>query len=120
MAKGNIAAVQIKIEIWFDRNARLRSFTPGDKVLILLPILGSALQAHYSSPYEIKEKLNDSDYIVNTPDRRKQSRLCHIKMLKPYLDRECVPLPPLEESVKNVLSLSCTVRVRVIRTLHIR
>lgn len=82
-------------------------------MLVLLPIPGSALQARYSGPYEIKEKLNDRDYIVNTPDSRRRSRLCHINMLKPYLGREHVHFPHLEESVKNVLSLSSTVSTDV-------
>lgn len=81
-------------------------------MLVLLPIPGSA-QARYSGPYDIKEKLNDCDYIVNTPDHRRRSRLGHINMLKPYVGRECVPLCPPEESVKNVLSLSSAVSTNV-------
>lgn len=37
-------------------------------MLVLLPIPGSALQAFYSSLFEIKEKLSDPDYTVNTPE----------------------------------------------------
>ena len=112
LAKGNIAVVQTKMKTWFDKDAQLRRFSPGDQVLVLLPIPGSALQARYSGPYKIKEKLNDRDYIVNTPDRRRRSRLCHINMLKPYLGREGVSVPPPEESIKTVL-LSSTVSTDV-------
>ncbi len=70
-------------------------------MLVLLPIPGSSLQAWYSGPYVVQEKINDRDYIVATPERRQQSRLCHINMLKPYLHRES----PAEEK-KTVLSLS--------------
>ena len=35
----------------------------------------------------IVKKLSDVNYIVNTPGRRKQKQLCHINMLKKYIDR---------------------------------
>lgn len=69
-------------------DAKSRSFNPGDKVLVLLPVPGSALQARYSGPYQVVKKLGDRDYIIDTPERRRRSRLCHINMLKPYFDRE--------------------------------
>ena len=28
------------------------------------------------------------NYVVLTPDRRKEKQLCHINMLKPYIERE--------------------------------
>ena len=57
-------------------------------VLVLLPLPGSNLQACYSGPYLVQEKVGDRDYLVATPDRRCRTRLCHINMLKPYCDRE--------------------------------
>lgn len=36
----------------------------------------------------VREKLNDRNYIVATPDRRRNSRLCHVNMLKPYVQRQ--------------------------------
>lgn len=106
LAKGNVAAVQTTMKTWFDEDAR---------------VSGSALQARYSGPCEIKEKLNDRDDIVNTPDRRRRSRLCHINMLKPYLGREHAHLPPPEGSVKSVQSLfplMCSLLTRVTSVVH--
>lgn len=68
---------------WFDKSAKIRQLSPGDKVLVFLPIPGSSLQARSSGPYVIQRKASDSDYIVSTPDHAKRSRLCHINMLKP-------------------------------------
>ncbi len=90
----------------FDKNARARSFKSVDKVLMLLPIPGSALQACYSGPYVIKEKANDCDYIVVTSRSRRRNRLCHINLFKPYLEGGSVPLPPFKEEIITVLSLS--------------
>ena len=50
--------------------------------------------------------VTDRDYIVATPESRRRSRLCHINMLKPYLDREVIPLSPVREEGKTVLPLS--------------
>ena len=36
----------------------------------------------------VERKVNDVDYVVVTPDRRKQRQLCHINMLKEYHDEE--------------------------------
>ena len=37
--------------------------------------------------------MNDVDYVVNTPDRQKERRLCHINMLKPYCEKGQVEVP---------------------------
>ena len=53
-----------------------------------MPISGKPLQARYYGPYTVDKKLSDVNYIVNTPGRRKQKQLCHINMLKKYIDRD--------------------------------
>ncbi|CAC5364330.1 unnamed protein product [Mytilus coruscus] len=47
---------------------------------------GHPLQAKYCDPYTIESKIIDFNYNVKTPDRRKQNRVCHINMLKPYFE----------------------------------
>ena len=64
------------------------SFDPGQKVLALLPVPGNPLQARYFGPYVIKEKLSNLNYVLETPDRCKQMQLCHVNMIKPYIDRD--------------------------------
>ena len=54
-----------------------------------MPIPGKPLHARYYGPYTVDKKLSDVNYIVNTPKRRKQKRLCHINMLKKYTDMDC-------------------------------
>ena len=70
----------------FDKNTKERSFKSGDKVLALLPIPGRPLQARYFGRYTVEKKASDLNYIITTPDRRKQK--CHINMLKEYVDRD--------------------------------
>ena len=53
-----------------------------------MPIPGSPLQARDYGPYTVHKKISDVNYIINTPGRRKQKQLCHINMLKEYIDRD--------------------------------
>ena len=99
----------------YDRNALDRNFEPGDKVLALLPIPGKPLQARYYGPYTVEKNLSEVNYIVNTPGRRKQKQLCHINMLKKYIDRDSFVISvvnlvnsvPHEQKIKWTLK-TCT------------
>ena len=86
-ASANLKTAQNKMKSIFDQNTVERHFEVGQKVLALLPIPGNPLQARYFGPYSVKKKVSDLNYIVETPDRRKQTQLCHVNMLKPYVDR---------------------------------
>jgi len=46
--------------------AHKRSFNAGNEVLVLLPIPSHPLQAHYSGPYIIEEKVNDVMYSLDS------------------------------------------------------
>ena len=103
LAQQNLKKSQSRMKKWYDRDARERSFDPGDKVLLFLPVPGQPLQARYYGPYEIKSKVNDLNYIVETPGRRKNRRLCHVNMLKAYVDRiENVQIKPVVSVVNHV------------------
>ena len=88
LAKENLVLAQGKMKGQYDKRSETRSFEPGDKVLVLLPVQGESLKAKFSGPYKILEKQNDVNYIICTPDRRKSKRLCHVNMLKPYQERK--------------------------------
>uniref|UniRef100_A0A3B1K8B9 Gypsy retrotransposon integrase-like protein 1 n=1 Tax=Astyanax mexicanus TaxID=7994 RepID=A0A3B1K8B9_ASTMX len=98
-AKTALCSVQGKMKQHYDRKTVPRQFQPGDKVLVLLPLLGSSLSAKFSGPYVIQQKLSETDYVVKTPDRNRKSRVCHINMLKSYVDRE-VPEVMSKDQVK--------------------
>ena len=68
--------------------AQLRTFKPGDKVLLFLPVPGSPLKAKYSGPYLVQSKLGKVNYIISTPDRRKSTQLVHVNLIKAYHSRE--------------------------------
>ena len=87
IAKKNLKSTQKSMKTRYDKKSVERKFSPGDKVLALLPIPGRPLQARYFGPYDVDKRVSDLNYILITPDRRKQHQLCHVNMLKPYFDR---------------------------------
>ena len=92
IAKKNLQESQSKIKVWYDRKGKSRCFEPGDRVLVLFPVVGNPLQAKYSGPYKVVKKISDTNYLVKTPDRRKETQVCHINMLKAYHEK---PKPEL-------------------------
>lgn len=50
------------------KRSKRHSFAPGDKVLVLMPVPGSALEAHYYGPYQVKEKVNKLNYVIAMSD----------------------------------------------------
>ena len=105
MAKENLKNSQRNMKIWYDKKAKTRKFQVGDQVLVLFPIIQNPLQARFHGPYTILSKVNDLNYIIETPDRRKPRQLCHVNMLKPYFDKKIVaynkeePPPPPSNQV---------------------
>ena len=87
-AINNLSKSQKLMKDHYDIKSKPRSFEVGQKVLALLPIPGNPLTARFSGPWAVVKKVNDTDYVVATPNRRKNFQTCHINMLKAYHDRE--------------------------------
>ena len=106
MAKRNLQESQSKMKVWYDRKAKSRCFEPGDRVLVLFPVVGNPLQAKYSGPYKVVKKISDTNYLVKTPGRRKETQVCHINMLKAYHEK---PKPELA-TLNNRLGLESPIK----------
>ncbi|CAM4600561.1 unnamed protein product [Leuciscus chuanchicus] len=100
VAKESLEVAQRKMKCLFDRKSVQRSFNKGDKVLVLLPMVGSALSARFSGPYEVVRKISNTDYVIGTPDRKRKTRVCHVNMLKTFYCRGAVQpdVSPAEET----------------------
>lgn len=72
-AQKTLLASQARMKQQYDKKAVIRTFEAGEQVLVLLPIPGSGLQARFSGPYAVERKLSDTDYVVDTPDRKRSS-----------------------------------------------
>ena len=46
MAKRNLQESQSKMKVWYDRKTKSRCFEPGERVLVLFPVVGNPLQAN--------------------------------------------------------------------------
>uniref|UniRef100_A0A087YSQ8 Gypsy retrotransposon integrase-like protein 1 n=1 Tax=Poecilia formosa TaxID=48698 RepID=A0A087YSQ8_POEFO len=68
LAQENLAKAQSKMKARYDKKSVSRNFIPGQKVLVLLPIGGSSLHAQFSGPYEVDRKINETNYVIKTPD----------------------------------------------------
>ena len=87
-AQENLKRSQQKMKEQDDKGAKERQLRTGDKVLILLPVPREPLRAKFCGPYEVEKKVDDLNYVVSTPDRRKTKRLCHINMLEQNFERQ--------------------------------
>lgn len=77
-----ICAIQNEKKLWLE--IRYTDLPALHGVLVLLPVLGSALQAKFYGPYEIESKLSETDYVIQTPYRKKKICECDINMLTKY------------------------------------
>lgn len=84
----------------YDRKRCPRKLRPGDKVLILLPTDANKLLMQWKGPFQVIERINDVDYVIEVSGK---NNIFHINMLKKYEEREptqtIVRLP--EESHKS-------------------
>ena len=99
---------------WYDKRSVARNFSPGDKVLVLLPVPGKPLEAKYHGPYTVLEQLGPVDYIISTPDRRKVKRVCHVNLLKTYHERDRRLFPPVSGVECNLVGVADLVESEVL------
>ena len=66
-------------------------------MLLFLLIKRGSFQNRYLGPYVVHKRVNDTGYVITTPNRDRKSRYCHINLLKDYVDRRpivpCVTCP---------------------------
>ena len=84
LARENQHQAQRQQKEWYDRTARERELSPGERVLVLLPTTTSKLTAQWHGPYEVLRRIGKVDYLVATPERRKRETIFHINMLRKW------------------------------------
>uniref|UniRef100_A0A8C5Q3B7 Integrase catalytic domain-containing protein n=1 Tax=Leptobrachium leishanense TaxID=445787 RepID=A0A8C5Q3B7_9ANUR len=105
----------------YNKNARVRVFQPGDRVLVLVPTVENKFLATWQGPYEVMGKIGEVNYKVSQPGRRKPEQTYHINLLKPWKDREVLvalkptdlPITDPEVNISDTLSVYQKAEVKV-------
>ena len=84
IAQTNLARAQERQKKWYDRNARVREFSEGDDVLILLPTSTNKLKAEWKGPYKLKRKVGTVNYEIETVGKRRSTKIYHVNMLRKW------------------------------------
>uniref|UniRef100_A0A8C5G2Y2 Integrase p58-like C-terminal domain-containing protein n=1 Tax=Gouania willdenowi TaxID=441366 RepID=A0A8C5G2Y2_GOUWI len=91
-AAENLREAQEKQKRLYDRQARNRSFEPGQRVLLLLPSSNCKLLAKWQGPYVITRRMGPVTYEIHHPEKKKAKQTYHINLLKEWKD-PAVPVP---------------------------
>ena len=84
LVQKNLAKAQEHHKNWYDRNARVREFQPGNQILVLLPTATSKLLAQWQGPYEVVRRIDKVDYVIDMHDRRKRKRIFYVNVLRKF------------------------------------
>ena len=84
LVQENLSKAQARRKSWYDKNARVREFQPGDPVLVLLPTATSKLLAQWQGPYQVVKRMGKVTYMVDMHDHKKRRRVFHVNMLKTF------------------------------------
>ena len=76
--QANLKQNKAKMKQLYDKDAMIRKFKLGENVIVLLLIRCHPLHATYCWPFVIESRLNDLNYIVNTPTTRKKRQVCQV------------------------------------------
>ncbi|XP_068225764.1 uncharacterized protein [Palaemon carinicauda] len=85
IATTNLVSSQQKMQNIYNKKAKMREFKTDDQVLVYHPIPGAPLREKYAGPYKIVHRTSKVNYIISTPDRKRQTQLVHVNLLKPYI-----------------------------------
>ncbi|XP_069375367.1 uncharacterized protein [Paralichthys olivaceus] len=92
LSRMNMLQAQARQHHLYNRGARLRRFTPGEKVLVLLPSSSSKLLTKWQGPFVVTRRVGEVDYEVARSDRSGATQLYHLNLLKAWREAESVSL----------------------------
>ena len=84
LAREHVEKAQDRMKRNFDKKAVVRVFKPGDFVMLFRACRQFPLQPRYQGPYEVVEKVGQSNYVLSTPGRRKETQLVHVNLIKAF------------------------------------
>lgn len=87
IARQSLEKEAVRQKKHFDRKARVRVFSEGQRVLLLLPCKHNKLEMAWRGPYVIEERVGECDYRVKIKGK---SKLLHANLLKLYLEPSAI------------------------------
>nr|XP_061779417.1 uncharacterized protein LOC133570739 [Nerophis lumbriciformis] len=88
LSRENLLRAQERQQRTYNRGTRLRKFSPGEKVLVLLPTSSSKLLERWQGPIEVTQQVGDVDYEVRRSDRGGGTQIYHLNLLKEWREAE--------------------------------
>ena len=76
--QANLKQSQVKMKQLYDKDAMIRIFKSGEKVIVLFLIRCHPLYPTYCWPFVIESRLNYLNYIMNTPTTRKKRQIYQV------------------------------------------
>ena len=77
----NATKMHERNQVYFDRQATVRSLKPGDDVLVLRPTHDAKLLMRWAGPFKVLQKCEDNNYVIDMNGRQ---TLSHINALRRY------------------------------------
>ncbi|XP_066969257.1 uncharacterized protein [Macrobrachium rosenbergii] len=102
-ARENLASSQAVMKSNFDRNTKVRSFEPGELVLVLSTDSDNFLEPRYKGPWKVLRKLSEVNYEIEAAGTKRKCRIFHINRLKSYFSGAKDPLAIVYEPVSMVV-----------------
>ena len=87
LARKYLRNTQRRMKKRYDKRTIVREFREGDEVLMFTPRKVQPFDGRFQGPYVIEKRVDNLNYLVKTPDRRKRTQLYHINRLKSYVRR---------------------------------
>ncbi|KAJ1139372.1 hypothetical protein NDU88_005746 [Pleurodeles waltl] len=76
LVQENLEASQEDLKCWYDQNATLVEFQPGQKVWVMAPVETGALQDKWTGPFEVVEHKSEVTYLVSKEPFKGVTHLC--------------------------------------------
>ena len=97
LSRENLLEVQERQQRLYNRGTKLRQFSPGDKVLVLLPTSSTKLLAKWQGPFVVTRRVGEVDYEVQRTDREGAKQIHHLNLLKAWKEVVAVSLVTVDQ-----------------------
>ncbi|KAJ1187594.1 hypothetical protein NDU88_004369 [Pleurodeles waltl] len=87
LAQENVEASQEDMKCWYDKNATLVEFQPGQKVWVMASEEARALQEKCIGLFEVVDCKSELTCLVDLQTPRNPLRVLHVNRLKPHFER---------------------------------